>query len=145
MNRLNHLKKATAVCFVALGFTWLVPSGMVKAVNPPPDGGYPGQNTAEGEEALFKLKTTAVDNTAIGWRALFSTTTGGDNTAIGSAALNANTTGRNNTATGSGSLIFNETGRSNTATGFNALNFNDTGSQNTAIGAVALGAQRNRQ
>ena len=138
MNRLNHLKKATAVCFVALGFTWLVPSGTVKAVNPPPDGGYPGQNTAEGEEALFNLTTRATDNTAIGWRALFSTTTGGDNTAIGSAALNANTTGRNNTATGSGSLIFNETGRSNTATGFNALNFNVTGSQNTAIGADAL-------
>jgi hypothetical protein len=138
MNRLNHLKKATAVCFVALGFTWLVPSGTVKAVNPPPDGGYPGQSTAEGEEALFNPTTTAVDNTAIGWRALFSTSTGGDNTAIGSAALNANTTGRNNTATGSGSLIFNETGRSNTATGFNALNFNVTGSQNTAIGADAL-------
>jgi len=138
MNRLNHLKKATAVCFVALGFTWLVPSGTVKAVNPPPDGGYPGHNTAEGEEALFKLKTTAKDNTAIGSHALFSTTTGNDNTAIGSFALNANITGSRNTGTGSGSLIFNDTGRENTATGFNALNFNDSGSQNTAIGAFAL-------
>jgi hypothetical protein len=141
MNRLNHLKKATAVCFVAFGFTWLVPSGTVKAVNPPPDGGYPGQNTAEGEEALFNLSPRATDDTAIGWRALFSTTTGNDNTAIGSAALNANTTGHRNTAIGSGSLIFNQTGRDNTATGFNALNFNDSGSQNTAIGAEAL--QRN--
>src|SRR5215469_1710361 len=138
MNRLNHLKKATAVCFVALGFTWLVPSSTVKAVNPPPDGGYPNQNTAEGEEALFNLKTRVADNTAVGWHALFSTTTGHDNTAIGSAALHANTTGRDNTATGSASLIFNTTGGSNTATGFNALNFNDSGSQNTAIGAVAL-------
>src|SRR5215471_4305504 len=138
MNRLNHLKKATAVCFVALGFTWLVPSGTVKAVNPPPDGGYSGHNTAEGEEALFKLKTTAKDNTAIGSHALFSTTTGNDNTAIGSFALNANITGSRNTGTGSGSLIFNDTGRENTATGFNALNFNDSGSQNTAIGAFAL-------
>ena len=28
---------------------------MAQAVSPPPDGGYPGQNTAEGEKALFSL------------------------------------------------------------------------------------------
>ena len=25
------------------------------ALDPPPDGGYPNQNTAEGEDALFRL------------------------------------------------------------------------------------------
>jgi hypothetical protein len=70
MNRLNHLKKATAVCFVALGFTWLIPSGTVKAVNPPPDDGYPNLNTAEGDRALFNLTTGGL-NTALGFEALF--------------------------------------------------------------------------
>jgi hypothetical protein len=27
------------------------------AVDPPPDGGYPNQNTAEGEDSLFNLTT----------------------------------------------------------------------------------------
>jgi hypothetical protein len=35
----------------------------VPAVNPPPDGGYPSNNTAEGTDALFNL-TTGFDNTA---------------------------------------------------------------------------------
>src|SRR5215469_15260267 len=120
MNRLNHLKKATAVCFVALGFTWLVPSSTVKAVNPPPDGGYPSQNTAEGEEALFNLKTRVADNTAVGWHALFSTTTGHDNTAIGFISLQKNTTGEHNTAIGSSSLDQNTTGSFNVALGAGA-------------------------
>jgi hypothetical protein len=33
----------------------------IKAVIPPPDGGYPGGNTAEGQNALFSL-------TSGGWR-----------------------------------------------------------------------------
>src|SRR5215467_7231184 len=92
MNRLNHLKKATAVCFVALGFTWLAPSGTVKAVNPPPDGGYPNNNTAEGEQALFSL-TTGSKNTALCFRALVKNEDGNFNTAVGSQALANTTTG----------------------------------------------------
>jgi len=46
----------------------------VRAVSPPPDGGYPNSCTAEGDLALFAL------------------TTGGFNTAIGNSALNHNTT-----------------------------------------------------
>jgi hypothetical protein len=54
----------------------------VRAVSPPPDGGYLNNNTAEGEEALFEL-TTGDNNTAIGFEALFNVTTGTLNTAIG--------------------------------------------------------------
>ena len=46
-----------------------------EAVVPPPDGGYPGFNTAEGQTALSAL-TTGIGNTAIGWRSLFSNTDG---------------------------------------------------------------------
>ena len=42
-----------------------------RAVVPPPDGGYPGFNTAEGTKALFSL-TTGSANTAVGWFSLFS-------------------------------------------------------------------------
>jgi len=69
------------------------------AVDPPPDGGYPNQNTAEGEDALFSLSTGA-DNTALGFEALFDNTIASGNTAVGSQALNHNH-GRNNTAVGS--------------------------------------------
>ena len=40
-----------------------------QAVIPPPDGGYPGFNTAEGQNALFSL-TTGSANTAVGWFSL---------------------------------------------------------------------------
>ncbi len=109
-----------------------------QAVNPPPDGGYPRGNTAEGEDALFKLTTTAGGNTAIGAHALFFDTTGDDNTATGFVALHFNTTGSKDTATGSHALFSNNTGRSNTATGFYALNDNRSGIQNTATGGGAL-------
>src|SRR5437870_13800293 len=64
------------------------------AVDPPPDGGYPNQNTAEGEDALFSL-TTGADKTAMGFDALDRNTTGSDN-ALASWIWRA--TGRLNTA-----------------------------------------------
>src|SRR5262245_55685105 len=66
-------------------------------LSPPPDGGYAGDNTAEGTDALFSL-TTGTDNTAVGFDALYSNTTGDSNTATGSGALSSNTTGIRNTA-----------------------------------------------
>jgi hypothetical protein len=105
-------------------------------VSPAPDGGYSGQNTAEGDFALFSL-TTGFGNTANGYVALYSDTTGDYNTAIGHGALLANTTGNNNTATGSNALFSNIAGTQNTATGSRAL-FNNTGSNNTADGYQAL-------
>src|SRR5947207_5891506 len=42
------------------------------AVSPAPDGGYPGNNTAEGTSALFSL-TSGIDNTALGFNASIET------------------------------------------------------------------------
>src|SRR6266481_3503486 len=72
-------------------------SSKVQAVSPPPDGGYPGGNTAEGQAALFSL-TTGTGNTATGFKTLFRNTTGFSNTANGNNALFSNTTGEGNTA-----------------------------------------------
>src|SRR5437870_766726 len=112
-------------------------SPTAQAVDPPPDGGYPSQNTAEGEHALFSL-ITGFNNTAIGFKALFSLTTGKNNTASGFEALFSNTTGSGNTASGALALHANTTGFNNTATGIQALQNNTTGNNNTAIGFVAL-------
>ena len=106
-------------------------------LSPPPDGGYAGNNTAEGTDALFSL-TTGTDNTAIGFEALYSNTTGDSNTATGSGALMSNTTGIRNTANGFAALGSNTTGNQNTATGRAALGNNTTGNQNTADGHNAL-------
>jgi trimeric autotransporter adhesin len=106
-------------------------------LSPPPDGGYPNDNTAEGTDALFSL-TTGSDNTAIGFDALFGNTTGDSNTATGSIALSSNTTGIRNTADGFAALNSNTTGERNTATGRAALAFNTIGNYNTADGHDAL-------
>src|SRR6266436_3201417 len=106
-------------------------------LSPPPDGGYAGDNTAEGTDALFSL-TTGTENTAIGFDALNSNTTGDSNTATGSIALSSNTTGVRNTANGFAALNSNTTGERNTATGRAALTFNTTGNNDTADGHDAL-------
>ena len=152
-----RIQSHVAVTFVLVTFT-LQP--MVKAVIPPPDGGYPGFNTAEGQNALSGL-TTGIGNTAVGWFSLFSNTDGSfntalgagtllfnlgnqasgegtQNTAIGTAALLNNTTGASNTATSTTALLNNTTGNDNVATGVRALFSNTTGSSNIAIGSSAL-------
>jgi hypothetical protein len=108
-----------------------------QAVNPPPDGGYPGFNTAEGQNALLSL-TSGIYNTAVGFSSLKSNTIGNLNTAIGINALSLNTTGINNTANGGNALYSNTTGDQNTANGVYALFRNTTGRLNTASGAFAL-------
>jgi trimeric autotransporter adhesin len=159
MNRMIQSKTATrsVLILVALFWVWVVPEA--KAVIPAPDGGYPGFNTAEGQNALFNL-STGVGNAAVGWFSLSSNTDGSyntavgvgtllfnvgeqstgegtQNTAIGAAALLFNITGANNTAIGSGALQ-NNTADNNTATGVGALLRNTTGEANTATGTEAL-------
>jgi len=107
-----------------------------QALNPPPDGGYPEGNTAEGQAALFSL-TTGVANTAVGWLALNTLDTGKLNAAIGAGTLIGNTANQN-TATGAGALFNNGTGGNNTANGVYALFYNLEGGDNTAIGIAAL-------
>ena len=118
----------------ALGCFALTPA--VQAVNPPPDGGYPGGNTAEGQAALFGL-TTGGYNTAVGLFSLRSNTTSSFNTALGAGTLVVNH-GDENTATGAAALFSNTTGAFNTAGGAFALFSDTTGSGNTAVGDRAL-------
>ena len=162
MNPLIQLKTIPPVLItLALICSVLLPNA--QAVVPPPDGGYPGFNTAEGQNALFSL-TTGAGNTAVGWFSLqgvsegsFNTATGAgallfstsdQNTAFGAAALLFNTFGFGNTAIGAAALLSNTgatvdtpnggPGSANTAVGVSALSSNTTGAFNTAVGANAL-------
>jgi hypothetical protein len=137
MNSLIQFRTAILPFFIAFMLGCFGLSPKARAVVPAPDGGYPGGNTAEGDNALFSL-TTGVSNTALGFNALFSNTTGNNNTATGIGALGSNTSGSNNTANGFDALIFNTTGSSNTALGFGALFANTTGFENAATGLLAL-------
>jgi hypothetical protein len=137
MNPLIQLQKTTLIFLVALACFGLSPMVQALLPPPPPDGGYPNENTAEGDGALFSL-TDGVWNTALGFNALTSNTTGNFNTAVGTLALESNTTGDENTATGDGALSNNTTGFENTATGVSALLNNTTGFWNTATGSFAL-------
>ena len=65
----SPLRRGVVLITLALGCFALSPSPNAFAVSPPPDGGYPGANTAEGTDALFHL-TTGIDDTAIGFNAL---------------------------------------------------------------------------
>ena len=132
---IGRLFSRSAFILLALGL-FALPQ-RTQAVSPAPDGGYPGNNTAEGQNALLSLHTGSTNNTAVGWSSLKSDATGTNNTAIGAGALLANTAD-GNTATGSGALFNNTTGASNTATGLTALYHNTTGQENTATGCCAF-------
>jgi len=108
----NHMKTITTIIYPALAIFVFAYSGfspMVHAVSPPPDGGYPNGNTAEGQKALLSL-TTGAFKTAVGFLSLQSDTGGSSNTALGAGALFANT-GDSNTATGVVALFSNTTWR----------------------------------
>jgi hypothetical protein len=136
-------RTTTSTLFVLFAFGWFALCPLAEAVLPPPDGSYPGFNTAEGQNALFSL-TTGVGNAAVGWFSLFSNTDGSFNTAVGAGTLLFNvgepstSAGIENTAVGAAALLFNTTGDSNTAVGAAALLNNTEGVGNTAIGVSAL-------
>src|SRR2546429_6043557 len=76
-------------------------SPLARAVDPPPDGGYPNQNTAESEHALFS-RTTDTDTAAMGFHAPDSNTVSSDNalaTWIWRATADLNIARGNHTAT----------------------------------------------
>src|SRR5881392_1920990 len=83
----SALRRGFPVVLLALALGLFALSPMARAVDPPPDGGYPNANTAEGDNALFSLEPAGFGNTGIGWRALFSDTTSSYNTAVGYEAL----------------------------------------------------------
>jgi hypothetical protein len=70
MDPLIQLQKSALLFVTALLLTCFALSPGAQAVVPPPDGGYPNANTAEGTDALFSL-TIGSNNTAIGFNALF--------------------------------------------------------------------------
>ena len=124
-------------CFVT--FTFLSLLQPARAVIPAPDGGYPNNNTAEGDNALFNLNTSlGTNNTALGFDALLSETNQGFNTAVGSQAMLSSTTGFSNTAIGYQALKSATGPDGDTAVGFQALQAETTGSSNTAIGTLAM-------
>src|SRR5712672_85206 len=79
--------------FLLVMLSYFAVSPLAQAVTPAPDGGYPNENTAEGDSALNSLNVNGSFgvNTAVGWKALFSDVSGAFNTAIGAAALFSNT------------------------------------------------------
>ena len=135
-NCVHYVFARSALLFVSLLLVCFGLLPAAQAVVPPPDGGYPNFNTAEGQNALFSL-TTGRWNTALGALALFSDTTGTGNTATGINVLRNNVTGGFNTGVGLNAL-FNNTASYNSALGSYALFSNTTGSQNMANGAFAL-------
>jgi hypothetical protein len=127
-------------------------SPQMQALSPPPDGGYPNGNTAEGDSALSGL-TGGFYNSAFGFLGLLSNgdasfntgvgagalllNTANENTAVGAGALFSNTTG-SNTAVGSFAMFNNTTGGANTATGFHTMLNNVDGINNAAFGVRPL-------
>src|SRR4051812_43071073 len=100
MNNSNRLLTSTRSAITGIFSRVLILVGClafsqaILALDPPPGGGYPGEITALGQDALFSQPPgNFVDNTAIGYQALYSNTTGGSNTAVGDSALHDNTTG----------------------------------------------------
>ena len=59
MNPLIQSKNATILSvLIVLTLACFALSPGARAVDPPPDGGYPGDNTAEGEDALSQSGST---------------------------------------------------------------------------------------
>src|SRR6476660_1244997 len=110
---MKAITKGVYPALAAFVFAWLCSSADAAGLQPPPDGGYAGGNTAEGDNALFSL-TSGTHNTAIGSFSLKSNSTDNLNTGVGAGVLFANTADEN-TAIGAGALLSNMTGAGNTA------------------------------
>jgi hypothetical protein len=122
----------------------LSPPPKAFGVTPAPDGGYSGQSTAEGTDALFSYVCSGFqpcNDTAVGFEAVYSTVNGTGNTGVGSQALYNTTTANGNTAVGAGALSGNTTGSNNIALGASAGGNLTTGSNNIEIGNAGVAAE----
>src|SRR5438128_12488940 len=85
-NSTNPSPLRLGLTLITLVFGCFALSPTVRAVTPPPDGGYSGGKTAEGTQALLSL-TSGTHNTAGRARALYGDTTSCDNPAVGCRPL----------------------------------------------------------
>ncbi|MGO8700331.1 MAG: hypothetical protein ACLQVY_21785 [Limisphaerales bacterium] len=109
-------------------------SGAMEGVSATPFTGT--ENTAVGNDALFKAQGAAGDNTAVGGLSLYSNAIGGSNTAVGFQALYFSTANYN-TGVGTAALK-NGTASYNTAVGYGALLYDTSGGDNAAFGGEAM-------
>lgn len=91
-------------------------------------------NTIAGKDALGGATNVGANNTAYGWKCLYSNITGYANTASGLQSMENNKTGKNNCAYGADSLRANVSGSDNVAVGVFASGANTTGYGNTGLG-----------
>jgi hypothetical protein len=94
-------------------------------------------NTAVGYNALYS-NTTGYDNVAIGYQTLYSCTTGVGSNAVGYQCLKNATSSNNNNAMGYQALLAVTSGGGHTAIGHGALTNITTNPYGTAVGYEAL-------
>jgi hypothetical protein len=99
------------------------------------DSFFPG-TTAVGSKALFS-STGGLSNTAFGFEAMYGNISGSSNVAVGMDALRNVIDGHGNTAVGNNAMINSDDGSLNVAIGLNAL-WNNDGDDNTAVGTSAM-------
>ena len=131
-----QFKKVTPLYLTIFMLGCFAFSPQMQALSPPPDGGYPNGNTAEGDSALAGL-TTGSFNSAFGFLSLLSNGSASFNTGVGAGALLLNSASEN-TATGAGALFSTTSGGDNAADGAFALFSNVDGLRNNAVGSNAL-------
>src|SRR5437667_304146 len=112
-------------------------SPQMQALSPPPDGGYPNGNTAEGDSALSGL-TGGFYNSAFGFLSLLSNGSASFNTGVGAGTLLVNTAIAN-TAVGAGTLGTVVLGLQNVGMGTQALGL--SGGPGGSAANVAIGFQ----
>jgi hypothetical protein len=86
MKKIRHSEGSRRFIIALAGLISALLLAQTRAVNPPPDGGYPNFTTAEGTHALKNL-TSGAGNTAVGWLPLFNNSTASFNTAVGAGTL----------------------------------------------------------
>jgi trimeric autotransporter adhesin len=149
---MKTIMKIIYLAIALFAFACFVLSPQAQAVSPPPDGGYPGFNTAEGQDALGSVTTALRTRHLAGGRSLptptptsippsgrerSSSNNRATNTAVGAAALLNNVDGSDNNAAGRNALNLNVSGFFNNAHGRSAL-VNNTESENNAFGDLAM-------